>query len=267
MVNCANLNGIKHIHIILYYIMNDFEKIGKQFKTDKILHGYQRFYHKELNFLRNHKFGMIEIGFGLGNSMPLWKSYFEKAKIYIMDDRKEYNDNDRCIVYKGDQSNITDIKNFVSIIDKENYPICFINDDGSHEPEHQLFTFDYLFSNVLIQGGIYIIEDIETSYSMWQKTKTETDTDTKIKLYYQDSIIEKFKLLIDYTNKCYISPEEQIELDNKTNFVSDETKKNILSISFQQNCIIIKKKEHTDYLFDERTYINKYLQGDKDTWN
>jgi len=50
------------------------------------------------------------------------------------------------------------------VVSKIKHPVCFINDDGSHVPEHQLFSFDYLFHELLMPGGTYIIEDVETSY-------------------------------------------------------------------------------------------------------
>ena len=237
----------------------EFETIGKSARTDKILHGYQRFYPREIEQLRDIDFAMIEIGFGHGNSLQLWKQYFPYAQIFIMDDRIEHID-ERSIVYKGDQGNLDNLKNFVSVIENNTkLPICFINDDGSHCPVHQITTFDFLFSRVLISGGVYIIEDIETSYGGFQEKKYG--------LYDSGSIVEKFKLLMDYTNRIYMTPEDIEILEEKTNFVSPETKQNILSISIQQNCIIVHKKDPTrDYAFDNRTYIQKYLQGAWDTW-
>merc|ERR1719454_1987275 len=38
-----------------------------------------------------------------------------------------------------------------------------IIDDGSHKPEHNIISFQYLWEKVR-PGGMYVIEDIETSY-------------------------------------------------------------------------------------------------------
>ena len=43
-------------------------------------------------------------------------------------------------------------------------PVFAIIDDGSHIPQHQVSTFDLLFRQVLLPGGTYIVEDIETRY-------------------------------------------------------------------------------------------------------
>ena len=39
-----------------------------------------------------------------------------------------------------------------------------IVDDGSHYPRHQIASFEYLFEKMLKPGGIYVVEDIQTSF-------------------------------------------------------------------------------------------------------
>ena len=48
-----------------------------------------------------------------------------------------------------------------------------IIDDGSHIPWHQIFTLETIFDTFLKDGGVYIIEDIETSY--WWGDAGSTD--------------------------------------------------------------------------------------------
>ena len=45
----------------------------------------------------------------------------------------------------------------------EGKKVELIVDDGSHVPEHQILSFNFLFKNLLSPGSTYIIEDIETS--------------------------------------------------------------------------------------------------------
>lgn len=104
----------------------------------------------------------MEIGVENSESISLWLKYCKYAMIYGMDINKEYN-NDRVQIIKGDQSNETDINKVISIVGGD---IDMILDDGSHIPEHQLLCFEKLFPYIK-DGGIYIIEDIETSY--WKK--------------------------------------------------------------------------------------------------
>jgi hypothetical protein len=224
---------------------NELKTYGLTSGTDKIsVHGYHRFFDKELvNFKNLNNIGILEIGISQYKSIPMWKSYFSNAFIYGIDINCEYND-DRVTVFKCDQSDI----NALEIVkNKISHPIYFINDDGSHLPEHQLISFDYLFSNVLNDGGVYIIEDIEVSY--WRNGHLYGYS---ARYGYNNhlSIIEKFKLLVDYVNSHYLNENDKQILDLKTQFLSSKTKNSISSINFSQNCIIIKKKNEEDLQYN-----------------
>lgn len=227
---------------------NDLKHYGYLFKTDKITeYGYHRFYHKELVEYKHKTMGMIEIGIDKFKSIDMWKHYFPKVFVYGIDIQFEYED-PRIKIFKADQSSLVALE---EIKPKIIHPIYFIVDDGSHVPDHQLLTFDYLFSNVLKEGGTYIIEDIEVSY--W-KNGNIYGYNVNYGYEHNKSLIEKFKLILDYVNSYYLSDEDKKNLDEKTMFLSKETKDKILSITFAQNCIIIKKKGINDYLYTKNTY-------------
>jgi len=232
---------------------NDLENYGIEYCTDKITtHGYHRFYNKELEEYRRLKnIGILEIGIQHNNSLNLWKKFFPNAFVYGIDINIDYSD-ERCKIFKVDQSSLIQIQNVKSQI---NNPIYFINDDGSHVPEHQILCFDYFFSEILKEGGVYIIEDIETSY--WKKGQVYGyPTNYGFQNYF--SIIEKFKLLVDYVNFNFLSEKDRKILDEKTNFISQKTKKSILSINFSENCIIIKKKNENDYNYHNPYYFESF---------
>jgi hypothetical protein len=227
---------------------NDLKHYGYLFKTDKITkHGYHRFYHKELVEYKHKTFGMLEIGVGNFNSIDMWKCYFPKVFVYAIDINVHYQD-ERIKIFRADQSNLKSLEDIKGQI---THPILFINDDGSHIPEHQLLSFDYLFSNVLMDGGTYIIEDIEVSY--W-KNGNLYGYNATYGYEHSTSIIEKFKLLVDYVNSYYLNEENKQKLDEKTSFMSKETKDKILSITFVPNSIIIKKKGINDYQYTKKSY-------------
>lgn len=139
----------------------------------------------------------------------------------------EYISKDFTII-KGDQSKISDLHKVKNIIDNAD----FIIDDGSHHPEHQLLTFNYLFDNLLNLGGVYIIEDIECSY--WNPQS---------KVYnYETGYLN----IIDYFTKY--QHEINSEFNHNTNSL------NISTITFGPNFIVIKKRTQEEVDFYNREY-------------
>lgn len=180
---------------------------------------------------------IVEIGIGKEISLPMWLNMFKNAHIYGVDSlSKNSINNSNCTVFQADQSNINELNNLKSkLIDKN---VFFINDDGSHIPEHQLLTFNVLFP-ILLEGGIYIIEDIETSY--WTKG-TCYDYKTEYGVKHLNSIIEIFKDSIDIVNREFINKQLKTQLLHHDY---------IESVTFFRNCIIIKKNYNSkrDYRF------------------
>ena len=226
--------------------------LGKIHYTDKIHHhGYNRFYEDYLNKYRKKKFNFLEIGMDYGESMKLWRDYFKNANIFGLEIQQEYKD-ERINVVKGDQSNLTDLKNLVKITKK-----CdVILDDGSHVPEHQLISFNYLFEKCLSEGGVYIIEDIETSY--WKKGN----------LYgypinsgpnSNNNIVNIFKEILPIVNREFLVESEKEKLYNK--YINNYALDNISSLNFGMNCIIIKKmsKFEKNKFFDRSYRFKKFL--------
>lgn len=190
---------------------------------------------------------MMEIGVAGFNSIDMWKIYFPQAKIYGIDINSKYSD-ERLHIFKCDQSNKEQLK---LVLKQMNTKCDFINDDGSHIPEHQLLTFDIFFNELLEDGGVYIIEDIETSY--WKRNGLYGYS-TEYGYGHPNSIIEKFKHVIDFLNAKFLSQEDKQALLNKVNFLSLSTLSCISSITIAQNCIIIKKKHQYEYKYSNGPY-------------
>jgi len=93
----------------------------------------------------------------------MWKKYFPFGQIISLDifDKSKLQEN-RIKIYQGSQ---TDEKVLDKII-SDNGEFDLIIDDGSHINEHIITTFKYLFPK-LKEGGIYVIEDLQTSY--WER--------------------------------------------------------------------------------------------------
>jgi autotransporter strand-loop-strand O-heptosyltransferase len=232
-----SLNSLKSINKINqeaahnYYLFEPTEMIGKSFKqiSDSVdcdkttYHEYDRVYPIFLEKWRNESVNIFEIGIEYGKSMKLWETYFPYANIWGMDIQNTYS-SIRSKVFIGDQSDINDLNRISHQI-----PKCeIIVDDGSHVPDHQLKTFNFLFRNVLNPGGVYIIEDIECSY--WAPNA---------QVYGYES---GYLNIVDYFTKLNHSV--------NTHYNNCQNELDIHSITFAPNCIVIQKN-------NEDTRLNK----------
>jgi len=134
--------------------------------TDKWTHGYIPFYQKHFVPFRRKQFNLLEIGIGTvgprggGDSLRMWQEYFPYARIWGLDilDKAAHADK-RINILQGSQNDPDFLRSVATQIGR----IDIIIDDGSHVNEHVLTSFATLFP-LLAPGGLYVIEDMETSY-------------------------------------------------------------------------------------------------------
>ena len=141
--------------------MDDLTRIGIQTGTDKAYyHMFTQNYEPYFRPLRNKFINILEIGIHEGSSLRMLQSYFPNANIYAIDVNRtsvrEYGP--RIHTYLCDQ---TDAVQLHSLFGHLKFDI--IIDDGSHVTSHQQRTLGILFP-LLVPGGIYICEDIHTSF-------------------------------------------------------------------------------------------------------
>jgi len=223
---------------------NLFIDIGTKTETDKIYHhGYDRFYP---DYIKRDIKKLLEIGVEKYNSVLLWLEYCPNAFIYGFDIKTELND-ERVKVIRGDQSNEADLNNLRNIIGDD---IDVILDDGSHVPIHQILSFIKLFPSV-INGGIYIIEDIETSY--WTNNKPIYYYHLNEGLTSNTNLINVFSNALHLINREFINNDE-IDTAIKNSIIPIDIIDTISTITFGQNCIIIKKKMDYEYKYNNREY-------------
>ena len=207
--------------------------LATRYKADKWnLHWYAQHYDTYFQKFRDKKINLLEIGVGGyadtkagGESLRMWKAYFPNAMIHGIDiyDKKSLEE-DRIKVFQGSQDDaafLTDAFNKIGSLD-------IIVDDGSHVNSHIITSFNTLFP-LLNAGGIYAIEDIQTSY--WPKYggSSYLYDDTK-------TVMKYFKRLVDGLNYVeYQRPHEPTYYD-----------KNIFAIHFYHNLIVIHKNKNDE---------------------
>ena len=208
---------------------NNLNKLGSIYRTDKInSHNYSCHYMSHFDQFKHRKIKLLEIGVGGyqnpnsgGKSLRMWKKYFPEAEIFSIDiyDKSPLEEY-RIKIFQGSQVD----NDFLDEVIKKIGDVDIIIDDGSHINEHVIETFKQLFPK-LNDGGIYVVEDTQTSY--WE----EYGGDSK-DLNNPKTIMNFFKHLTDGLNnkEFIISEYQQTYFDKK-----------IISIHFYHNLIFIYK--------------------------
>lgn len=149
-------------------------------------HFYADHYERHLRHLRLRRFVLLEVGVGGynnpqsgGASLRMWKRFFPRAQIVGLDlsDKRALQER-RIAIYQGDQ---TDASLLRRIVREQGRPTVVV-DDGSHIPAHVRSTFDTLFP-LLLEGGIYAMEDLQTSYwPAWGGSQDRSDPTTSMSM-------------------------------------------------------------------------------------
>lgn len=159
------------------------DRIGRACNTDKSSvnrkkgrdgkdlpgHDYLRKYEFFLSRFRDYPdLKVLELGAGplwnMGASVRMWQKYFPVLELHVADIKSQAVSLAECstIVHIGDLGE----KEFLGELSRHTYH--FILDDASHGWMHQVTCFNCLF-HALAHGGIYIIEDIQTSFGQMRE--------------------------------------------------------------------------------------------------
>jgi hypothetical protein len=201
-------------------------------------HWYAQHYEEVFRKDRRKRLNVLEIGIGGyddpqqgGGSLRMWRSYFPHARIYGADiyDKSPHNQS-RIQTFQGSQADPVFLDSVVGKIGR----LDIVVDDGSHVCEHILFTFQHLFP-LLAEGGLYVIEDTQTSYCADFGGNELDRNDPNTSIGY-------FKSLVDGLNweefSGHYSP-TYLDL-------------NITSIAFYHNLIFIRKGSNRERDFPPR---------------
>ena len=190
---------------------NELDSIGKSTKTDKcsVYHNYLDKYEFFLRKFKNENIKLLELGVYEGSSIKMWEEYFPKSDIIGVDinpDCQKFN-NERTKIITADLSNIDDIDKLKDI--RPN----IILDDASHLWSHQLKALFTLFPS-LIPGGVYILEDLCTSFRSYKNTGYD---DAAISAYDVLSAINEVvtgREILNLENKHYVISKISNEIEN-----------------------------------------------------
>jgi len=165
----------------------------------------------------------MEIGCGLGGSLPMWKRYFgPHARIVGIDINPECKrfEEDQIEIYIGQQQ---DCQFLQSLIDEVGTPDIVL-DDGSHVMSHIMASFQFLYPRML-KNGIYMVEDLHTAY--WEEYEGG--------LRKSSTFIELCKNLIDELNADH----------NRGALPATEFTRTTLSMHFYDSVAVFERGTHT----------------------
>lgn len=102
--------------------------------------------------------GVVPLGYSTGNSLRCWRDYFLYADVFGIDIYPSGIEKEtRIKTFIADQSSASDLSKMMAEIGE-----CdVIIDDGSHQFDHQIFTFMTLCPYLRQSGSIYVIEDVQ----------------------------------------------------------------------------------------------------------
>lgn len=121
---------------------------------------YASVYERYLRPLRRRRFTLLELGVYRGESLRMWASYFPRAQIVGLD---------------IDPDSVRRAPGFDVVVASQDDPAALdgiltrhpdlrvVVDDGSHLNHLTIASFRHLFPK-LPSGGVYAIEDLDTSY-------------------------------------------------------------------------------------------------------
>ena len=153
------------------------KEIGEKYETDKFRDdiNYTEPYIQYFEKLRDSDINILEIGVAQGAGLLTWNEYFKNAQICGMDNWNKHRrssateekiEKENIKFFKGSQDSRVDLEKMVKLFGT----FDIIIDDGGHTMGQQQISLGCLFKS-LKSGGIYVIEDLVTSFDGFAKNK------------------------------------------------------------------------------------------------
>ena len=207
---------------------DDLRVLATIYGSDKWnTHWYAQHYEHHFRPLRHRPVNLLEIGVGGydnptagGASLRMWKRFFPRGHIYGVDvyDKSALQES-RITIFRGSQRDPAFLRATAATIGR----LDIVVDDGSHRSEDVITAFETLFP-LLADGGIYAIEDTQTSY--WPEYGGQIDPRA------EGTTMSRLKLLVDGLNYVeFLDP----------SYAATEFDRRVTSVHFYHNLAIIYK--------------------------
>ncbi len=136
---------------------------------------------------------VLEIGVQGGGSLKIWRDMFPEAEIVgvDIDASCKQHEGKNITVEIGDQEDVEFLE--------ELGDFDIIIDDGGHTMKQQQVSFETLFPK-LSKGGLYVIEDLHTSY--WRQF-SDSDITT---IEFLKSLVDDLHTYAVESSRCEIKP-------------------------------------------------------------
>ena len=144
----------------------NLEEIVDNSRTDiNTVHSYLPLYQKLLINKKETAKNVLEIGIYYGGSIKLWSDFFTNANVYGLDIMNINNvwesikNNEKIILHTSTDAYNNDF--FINHFLNKNIRCDFMLDDGPHTLK-SMIQFIKLYSQIMTDDGILIIEDVQT---------------------------------------------------------------------------------------------------------
>ena len=168
--------------------MKNLEQISQTYKSDKgaVYHNYLSIYEKYFSKYRTTLNNFLEIGLWEGESIKMWREYFEVgnlvgADILDLSHIKLLNTQ----IHLCDQSDRDQLESLIAKTYKE---FDIIIDDGGHMMHQQQITLGVMFK-YLKSGGVLVIEDLHTSGNPIYTRLGDTETLHMLQQYNDTGVL------------------------------------------------------------------------------
>jgi hypothetical protein len=220
-------------------------RLFRMFGSDKDAVGWHSYGNTYGALFRRWKYRpikLLEIGIGGyrgslgGRSLLAWQAFFPFGTIVAGDivPKLELSGARRRIV-QLDQSSAADLDALCA----REAPFDIIIDDGSHFSAHQIFTFQQIWGS-LKDGGLYVVEDVQTSFWPGVVAKVEWDGADIGDAAFGQTCYGYFLELAKYVNQAEFRPSA------KTDPELLKFGRQVKRIAFEHNLIILLKGDNNE---------------------